>query len=153
LVLRETHRFHYRPVFAKGHLRWDFERLLEGVRAGIRCAQSAAIEMGGQLQSVGVDSWGVDYGLLDADGRLLEDPISYRDGRTAGVMEDVFTRVPRDEIFARTGIQFLALNTLYQLVAHVRGGLTTKAARLLMIPDLCHHMLCGSLMGERTNAS
>src|SRR5262249_12354261 len=64
-----------------------------------------------------------------------------------------FTRVPRDEIFARTGIQFLALNTLYQLVAHVRGGLTTKAARLLMIPDLCHHMLCGSLMGERTNAS
>jgi len=153
LVLRETHRFHYRPGWSKGHLRWDFERLLEGVRAGIRSAHSAALEMGGVLESVGVDSWGVDYGLLDADGRLLEDPISYRDSRTAGIMDEVLARVPREEIFARTGIQFLPFNTLYQLVAHARAGLPARAARLLMVPDLCHHMLCGSVVGERTNAS
>ncbi|PYQ49471.1 MAG: rhamnulokinase, partial [Acidobacteria bacterium] len=153
LVLRETHRFHYRPGWSNGHLRWDFERLLEGVRAGIRSAHSAALEMGGVLESVGVDSWGVDYGLLDADGRLLEEPISYRDSRTGGIMDEVFARVPREEIFARTGIQFLPFNTLYQLVAHARAGLPAHAARLLMVPDLCHHMLCGSVVGERTNAS
>jgi rhamnulokinase len=153
LVLRETHRFHYRPGWAAGHLRWDFERLLEGVRAGIRSAHSAAAEMGGRLESVGVDSWGVDYGLLDADGRLVEDPISYRDSRTTGIMDEVLARVPRQDVFARTGIQFLPFNTLYQLVAHARAGIPASAVRLLLVPDLCHHMLCGSMASERTNAS
>jgi rhamnulokinase len=153
LVLRETHRFHYRPGWTAGHLRWDFERLLEGVRAGIRSAHSAAAEMGGRLESVGVDSWGVDYGLLDADGRLIENPISYRDSRTTGIMEEILAQVPRQDIFARTGIQFLPFNTLYQLVAHARAGIPASAVRLLLVPDLCHHMLCGSLVSERTNAS
>ena len=153
LVLREAHRFQYAPRHSAGHLRWDFAALLEGVRDGLRRAPSVARELGGHLESVGVDSWGVDYGLVDDDGRLLEDPICYRDARTEGVMEEVFARLPREEIFARTGIQFLALNTLYQLVAHARSGLPAGAARLLMIPDLCHHELCGSLVGERTNAS
>lgn len=153
LVLRETHRFRYAPRPLAGHLRWDFEALLEGIREGLRRAPPVAEELGGRLESVGVDSWGVDYGLVDDDGRLLEDPISYRDERTEGVMEDVFARLPREEIFARTGIQFLPLNTLFQLVAHVRDGLPARAAKLLMIPDLCHHVLCGSLVGERTNAS
>jgi rhamnulokinase len=102
---------------------------------------------------VGVDSWAVDYGLLDGDGRLLEDPVCYRDERTQGVMDEVCARLGRDEIFGRTGIQFLPFNTIYQLVAHVREGWPERAARLLMIPDLCHHALCGSLVGERTNAS
>ncbi len=153
LVLREAHRFQYAPRRVAGHLRWDLAALLEGIREGLRRAPSVASELGGRLQSVGVDSWGVDYGLVDDAGRLLEEPISYRDERTEGVMETVFARVPREEIFARTGIQFLALNTLYQLVAHARDGLPPRAARLLMIPDLCHHLLCGSLVGERTNAS
>jgi len=153
LTLRETHRFHYAPRRVDGHLRWDFGRLLEGLRDGIRSARSAAAELGGGLDSVGVDSWAVDYGLLDAEGRLLEEPICYRDERTEGVMDDVSARVGRDEIFGRTGIQFLPFNTLYQLVAHSRDGWPAKAARLLMIPDLCHHELCGSLVSERTNAS
>ena len=91
--------------------------------------------------------------MLDDDGRLLEEPIAYRDERTQGVMEKVFALVPREEIFARTGIQFLALNTLYQLYAHARAGLPRHASRLLLIPDLCHHHLCGSVHGELTNAS
>jgi rhamnulokinase len=153
LVLREAHRFHYAPRQTSGHLRWDFDRLLEGVREGIRRATPVAGELGGRLESVAVDSWGVDYGLLDHGDRLLEYPISYRDGRTEGLVDEVCARVSREEIFARTGIQFLPLNTLYQLVAHVRDGLPANAARLLMIPDLCHHMLCGSLLGEHTNAS
>ncbi len=151
--LEEVHRFHYAPRLHDGHLRWDFARLLEGVDEGLRRARRAAAEHGMHLQSVGVDSWGVDYGLVDASGRLLEDPIAYRDGRTDGVMEQVFARVPRAEIFERTGIQLLPFNTLFQLYAHVRSGLPRGAARLLMIPDLCHHHLCGSVVSEATNAS
>ena len=95
----------------------------------------------------------MDYGLIDADGRLTEEPICYRDNRTDGVMEQVFASVPREEIYRRTGIQFHQLNTLYQLAAHVREGLPREAARLLLIPDLCHHLLCGSQLSERSDAS
>jgi rhamnulokinase len=153
LALHEAHRFHYPPRRVGGHLRWEMDRLLDGVRDGIRRAQSVAAALGGRLESVGVDSWGVDYGLIDAGGRLLEDPVCYRDERTEGVMDRVWTCVPRAEIFARTGIQHLAINTLYQLAVHVREGLPARAFRLLLIPDLCHHMLCGSCVTERTNAS
>lgn len=153
LSLREAHRFHYEPREVSGHLRWDFAALLAGIKEGLRRAPSIAESMRGRLASVGVDSWGVDYGLLDAEGHLLEEPISYRDARTEGVMEEIGARIGREEIFARTGIQFLPFNTLYQLVAHRRDGLPAAAVRLLMIPDLCHHMLCGSISGEHTNAS
>src|SRR6185503_8188294 len=88
----------------------------------------------------------------DAEGRLIEEPISYRDLRTQGLMEDVCARLTRADIYARTGIQFLACNTLYQLVAHARSGLPPRA-RLLLVADLCHHLLCGSVVSERTNAS
>src|SRR2546428_13922094 len=153
LLLRETHRFHYAPRRVAGHLRWDFAGLLEGLRTGIRRASSAAAELGGRLETVGVDSWAIDYGLLDGEGQLLEDPICYRDERTDGIMDEVSARLGRADIFDRTGIQFLPFNTIYQLVAHARQGWPERAARLLMIPDLCHHALCGSLAGERTNAS
>jgi rhamnulokinase len=153
LRLEELHRFQYAPRRAAGHLRWDMQRLLAGLRAGLARARDAVAARGERLASVGVDSWAVDYGLLDAEGRLLEEPVCYRDERTQGVMEAVFARVPRAEIFARTGIQFLPLNTLYQLFAHVREGLPPAAARLLLVPDLCHQFLCGSRVGERTNAS
>ncbi len=151
--LREVHRFDYAPRLREGHLRWDFARLEAGLTTGLQRARAAAEAEGGRLESVGVDSWGVDYGLLDAGGRLIEEPVCYRDARTDGEMERVLARVPRPEIFGRTGIQFLQLDTLYQLAAHMREGLPTGAARLLMIPDLCHHLLCGSSVGERTNAS
>lgn len=156
LTLREVHRFSYEPSLRNGHLRWDMARLRRALTDSLGHAGRALWLLGGTLSSVGVDSWAVDYGLLDAGGCLLEDPISYRDVRTAasgGVMGDVFARVPRDEIFRRTGIQFLPFNTIFQLAAHVREGLPPRAARLLMMPDLCHQELCGSRVGEFTNAS
>jgi rhamnulokinase len=151
--LVEAHRFQYAPRQVDGHLRWDMTRLLEGVRAGLRHAADAATSRGGELISLGVDSWGVDYGLVDDEGSLIEEPICYRDERTSGVMADVFAHVPREAIFDATGIQLLPFNTLFQLAAHVRAGLPPRAARLLLIPDLCHHALCGSVIGELTNAS
>ncbi len=151
LSLEEVHRFRYEPQTSAGHLRWPFARIVEGLKEGLRRANAAAA--GEAISTVGVDSWGVDYGLLDAGGRLLEDPVCYRGGRTEGEMERVLRKVPREEIFQRTGIQFLHLNTLYQLHVHVREGLPAGARRLLMIPDLCHHALCGSTTGEYTDAS
>ncbi len=123
LQTREVHRFSYPPRQASGRLRWDFASVLEGIRTSIRLAVPAAEAAGGRLTSLGVDSWGVDYGLLDESGHLLEDPICYRDERTATMMSEVFARMGREEIFRRTGIQFMPINTLYQLAAHVREGL------------------------------
>jgi rhamnulokinase len=151
--LDEVHRFHYAPRPVAGHLRWDMARLFDGLRESVVRAVEATAGVGGRLASLGVDSWAVDYGFVDVEGRLLEEPVCYRDPRTEGVMDEVFALVPREEIFARTGIQFLSLNTLYQLFAHVRAGLPARAARLLLIPDLCHQFLCGSTVSERTNAS
>ena len=85
----------------------------------------------------------MDYGLVDAGGRLLEDPVCYRDERTRGVMEEIFADVPREEVFARTGIQFLDFNTLFQLRAHAVEGLPRGAKRLLLIPDLINFFLTG----------
>jgi rhamnulokinase len=153
LEVREVHRFHYAPRVADGHLRWDMPQLAGGMRAGLCRARDAARSSGGELISAGVDAWGVDYGLVDREGNLLEDPICYRDGRTIGAIDRVCARVTRETIFEATGIQFLPFNTLFQLAAHVRAGLPARAARLLLIPDLCHHVLCGSTVGELTNAS
>jgi len=153
LVQDEVHRFHYAPAPSGGRLRWPFGRILGGLKEGLAAGQRAAAERQGSIDTVGVDSWGVDYGLLDAGGRLLDDPVCYRDHRTDGAMEQVLRRVSREEIFHRTGIQFLQFNTLFQLHVHVRDGLPAGARRLLMIPDLCHHALCGSVSSEYTNAS
>lgn len=153
LRFAEVHRFHYAPRRVGTHLRWDVAGLMDGVREGLQRAHRAATAAGARLASAGVDSWGVDYALLDNDGRLVEEPVCYRDERTSGVMDAVFAVVPRDEIFARTGIQCLQFNTIYQLWAHARDGVPDRARCLLLIPDLCHHHLCGSLVSERTNAS
>lgn len=153
LQLREVHRFHYAPRILDGHSRWDMAQLVDGIHLALCRARDAARSEGGDLISAGVDAWGVDYGLIDDDGDLVEEPICYRDDRTAGVMDDVFARIPRETIFEATGVQLLPFNTLFQLAAHVRAGLPKRAARLLLIPDLCHHLLSGSLAGELTNAS
>jgi rhamnulokinase len=153
LELREVHRFRYEPRERDGHLRWDFDLLLQGVSDGLRAAGAAAREVDGRVRSVGVDSWAVDYALFDGDGRLVEHPVCYRDARTASVMDGVFQVVSRDAVFLRTGIQFLPFNTLFQLVAHAREGLPPGARRLLMIPDALHYRLTGVAAGERTNAS
>src|SRR5215831_16204154 len=151
--LQEIRRFQYPPSESAGHLRWDLCRIFEEIKAGLRAAASEARQRAQVIQSVGVDSWGVDYGLIDADGNLCERPICYRDTRTEGVMEKVFACVPRAQIFERTGIQFLQLNTLFQLFAHARTGLPPNARTLLLIPDAINFFLTGRRVCEYTNAT
>jgi rhamnulokinase len=100
-----------------------------------------------------VDSWAVDYGLINRKGELIEHPVCYRDRRTEGVMEQVFTQISRKEIFERTGIQFQVFNTLFQLYAHARAGFPDAAEKLLLIPDLIHYFLTGRAVSEYTNST
>lgn len=152
-LLEEVRRFHYPASLTEGHLRWDFARIFDEIKQGLRDAGARARQLGRPVESLGVDSWAVDYGLLDAQGELLENPVCYRDERTQGALAEVFARVPREEIFERTGIQFLALNTLYQLYAHQREGIPGRATRLLLIPDLINYFLTGRAVTEYTNAT
>jgi rhamnulokinase len=152
LLLEEVRRFHYPPRLRDGHLRWNFSEIFDEIKTGAREAGERARALGRAIKSIGIDSWGVDYGLIDREGKLLEDPICYRDGRTQGIVEKVFERVSRAEIYDRTGIQFLEFNTLFQLYAHARAGLP-ETARLLQIPDLINFFLSGKVVSEYTNAT
>ncbi len=151
LELEEVHRFPNRPVMLHGHRFWNMLGLWDEILAGLCKARKLV----GTLDSIGVDTWGVDYGLVDAGGFLLGQPFQYRDHRTDGVMEQVFAHVPRDVLYRRTGIQFMPINTLFQLYAHERmqPGALAHAHRLLLIPDLLHNWLCGSFSSEYTNAT
>jgi len=152
VAIAEAHRFPNGPIELAGTLRWDFDRLLAEVKRGIATAVGAA---GGVIHGLGVDSWGVDFGLLDDRGVLLEPPYHYRDSRTIGVMEEAFRRIPRREIYERTGIQFMQINTLYQLFSmRLRGdSILDKARKMTFIADLVSHSLCGRLYAEYTLAS
>src|SRR5437867_526019 len=153
LRLEEVHRFQYPPSRWNGHLCWDAAYIFSEIKAGLREASGRAQQIGRPIHSIGVDSWGVDYGLVDSEGNLLGEPICYRDERTQGEMERVFERVSAEEIVARTGIQFLVFNTLFQLSAHRRAGIPKTAARLLLMPDLMHFFLTGTAATEYTNAT
>jgi rhamnulokinase len=153
LMLEEVRRFHYPASESDGYLRWDLPAIFDEIKMGLRAAGTRARELGRKVQSIGVDSWAVDYGLIDDAGQLVELPICYRDQRTQGVMEQVFSSVPRAEIFARTGIQFLVFNTLFQLHAHSHSGIPKAATRLLLIPDLINCFLTGRAVTEYTNAT
>jgi len=120
---------------------------------GIRTAADRARDLDRPVRSIGVDSWGVDYGLIGAEGELIERPVCYRDERTQGVMNQVFRRVSREEIFERTGIQFLIFNTLFQLYAHAQAGIPKAATKLLLIPDLINFLLTGRFTTEYSNAT
>jgi rhamnulokinase len=141
LELREVHRFWNGPVRVHGRLHWDILHLYRSTLDGLR--------MAGTLDGIGIDSWAVDYGLLDADGRLLGNPVHYRDSRTDGVMERVLAKVPAADLYTATGLQQLPFNTIYQLSAEV----LESASNLLMIPDLLGYWLTGEVGVERTNAS
>lgn len=151
LHLEEIHRFANRSVLLRGHRFWNIVGLWDEILIGLQKARRVA----GSLDSIGIDSWAVDYGLVDQHGLLLGQPFHYRDHRTDGVMEQVFTQLKREDLYARTGIQFLPFNTLYQLQAQQQLQPTAlqRAHRLLMIPDLLHSWLSGSLVSERTNAT
>jgi rhamnulokinase len=149
--LEEAHRFANVPVRAAGTLHWDVLRLWNDILDGLAMARQAH----GELVGIGVDTWGVDFGLLDANASLLGNPVHYRDARNDGVMEHAFEIVPRDEIFARTGLAFLPFNTLYQLLALKRGNSPQLqiASGLLLMPDLLHCWLSGTCAAEYTIAS
>lgn len=152
VTLDELHRFPNGPVPIAGSLRWNVLGLWDGIREGL-CR--AAGKGGKDVASVGVDTWGVDYVLLDAAGELLGLPYHYRDARNRGMIADACAHVPRQAIFAETGLQFIEINTLYQLLAHRKhdGHLLDAADRLLMMPDFFHWCLCGSRVVEFTDAT
>lgn len=152
LRLEEIHRFPNTPVRTLGNLHWDVLKLFDEIKQGLRLALQ---ETGGELDGVGVDTWGVDFGLLGEDGELLGNPFHYRDERTNGMMEETFKVVPREEVFGRTGIQFMQLNSLYQLVAMVKNGSTALkcASTLLFMPDLFNYWLTGRKVSEFSIAS
>ena len=147
LRLEEVHRFPNVPGKVAGTLYWDVLRLFTDVLDGVRRA--------GQVDSIGVDTWGVDFALLDRAGRLLGNPIHYRDRRTAGMLAEALRRVPAQEIYSRTGIQLLEINTLYQLLAmSLQGDPQLEASeRLLMMPALFSAWLCGGRASELTDVS
>ena len=151
LELAELHRFPNVPVQLPTGLYWDTLRLFHEICEGIR-ASAKAVD---QLDGVAVDTWGVDFGLLGSEGELLQNPRHYRDARTNGVPEEVFGKVSRDEIFRQSGLQFMAINSLYQLYAVQRDSpeLLTLASKLLFMPDLFNYFLTGTFAAERTIAS
>jgi len=152
LAVDELHRFPNTPVRDGNALCWDTDRLLEEVRRGL---DVAVHERNLALDGVGVDAWGVDFGLLGDGGRLVEKCRHYRDSRNNGMVEKVFECVPREEVFRYTGIQFMQINSLYQLYAMKLGDASALAAgrQLLHIPDLFNYWLTGVARSETTIAS
>ena len=150
LELKEIHRFSNDPVNLNGTLYWDILRLFFEIKQGI----TKAVNDGG-FDAIGIDTWGVDFGLLDERGNLIDNPVHYRDERTDGMMEEVFSIVPKDEIYRITGNQIMRINTLYQLyyVSKYRPELLARAKHMLFIPDLFAYFLTGSIMAEYTIAS
>lgn len=150
--LEELHRFANGPVVVADTLRWDVLRLWSEIQVGL---SKAAAKYGTAAVSVGVDSWGVDYVLLTKTGEMLGQPYCYRDARTTGQLDATLRRVPRAEIFAQTGLQFMEINSLYQLLAfqQTNRALLDQADKFLMMADVFHWLMCGSQVVEFTNAT
>jgi rhamnulokinase len=149
LTSEEVHRFPNEPVEYGGALHWDVLRLWFEVRRAFSLLQQP------NVAGIGVDTWGVDYALLGGRGELLQNPYHYRDRRTEGVMEEVLRKVSKEEIYKATGIQFMPINTIYQLYAAQlqTPSILAAATRLVTIPDLFNYWLTGNAVCEFTNAS
>ena len=150
LKLQETNRFENPQTNLLGHVHWNMLFLYREIVEGLRRAKTL-----GTPVSIGIDTWGVDYGLVDASGRLLGLPYSYRDPRLDGVMDETCARLGRRRIYDATGTQFMPINTLFQLLAEAKepDTLLDRAARFLMVPDLINYWLSGVLSNELTIAS
>jgi rhamnulokinase len=149
LQLEELHRFPNEPVALPDALHWDALGLYREVLVGLGRAAHAEPE----LRSVGIDGWGIDYGLLDAEGRLLGNPYAYRDPRVTRGVDHVHARLPAERLYERTGLQFLPFNTIYQLAASLGTPELASAATMLLVPDLIGYWLSGVRVAEATNAS
>ncbi|MGY8823881.1 MAG: rhamnulokinase [Candidatus Latescibacterota bacterium] len=150
LTLEELHRFANNPVRLFDRLYWNPLGLFAEMKQGLALA---ARQQNISVDSVGIDTWGVDFALLGPDDALLDNPRNYRDPRTDGMLEQAFDRVPREEIFAHTGIQFMKLNTLYQLLSMRSSPLLEQAKTLLLMGDLFHFFFTGSKVCEFSNAT
>jgi len=150
VTLQEIYRFTNGPVQVGQHIYWDVRRLFEEVKQGLGMAGRTA-----RLASMGLDAWGNDFCLLDSSGALLEDPHSYRDPRTDGVMQKAFEKMSREDIYNRTGVQFMQHNTLFQVYSMVldKSPLLEAADTYLMIADLFNYWMCGERCCELTNAT
>ena len=149
LTITEVHRFkHEAKEFEDRGLRWEWAKIVEEVKTGLTKAQEH-----GEIVSIGIDTWGVDYGLIDAQGELIEDPYCYRDARTDGVMKEISDSIGREWIYAKTGVQFTFFNTAYQLYAARNSTALRQAERFLMLPDLLNYVFSGSKSTDLTDAS
>lgn len=148
LHLEEVHRFGNGAVPVHGSLYWDVLGIHREVLVGVR-----EVARTGPLHGIGIDSWAIDYGLVDRDGRLVANPRSHRDGRTDGVPARVRKAVPDTELYDVTGLQQLQFNTIYQLVSELGTPALEAAERMLLLPDLLTYWLTGEVGAERTNAS
>jgi rhamnulokinase len=148
LTLDEVHRFPNGPIRVGYHLHWDVLRLFDEIKTGL-CKTGQIASLG----SLGLDTWGVDFTLLDRDDQLVGNPYHYRDPHTNGALEKAFSEVNRDEIFARTGIQFMQINSLYQLFVMRGSAALEQAKTFLMIPDLFNFWLTGCKANEYSEAT
>lgn len=148
--MEELHRFSNDPVFLGDTMYWDVLRLFHEVKQGMLKSKSY-----GQVSGIGVDTWGVDFGLVNAKGRLLDNPVHYRDSRTAGMPEESFQLVDKDWFYRLTGNQFMEINTVFQLMAVKKYSpeLLQQADALLLMPDLFQYFLSGNMVSETSIAS
>lgn len=150
ITLEEVHRFSNDPVSVGGTVYWDVLRLFYEIKQGIVKAKIA-----GGFDSIGIDTWGVDFGLIDSEGKLMENPVHYRDTRTAGLVEESFKIMPKEKLYGITGIQFMELNTLFQLISlkKYRPWMLERADKMLFMPDLFAYMLTGKMCAEYSIAT
>ncbi len=150
ITLEEVHRFSNDPVSVGGTVYWDVLRLFYEIKQGIVKAKIT-----GGFDSIGIDTWGVDFGLIDSEGKLMENPVHYRDARTVGLVDEAFKTMPKEKLYGITGIQFMELNTLFQLISlkKYRPWMLERADKMLFMPDLFGYMLTGKMCAEYSIAS
>ena len=159
IQLEEIHRFENNQKMIDGHLRWDFDALFNELKIGLK---KAFAKYGDEIESIGIDTWGVDYGFLDKDGKLISTPICYRDDRTKGMLELAFQKLPKEEFFQHAANQFMEINTAFQLLSAVTAckadtnmayDNVIRAKKLLFMPDLFNYFLTGKCYNEFTISS
>ena len=148
LTLRENHRFSNDPVIANGRMYWDILRIFHEIKQSI----TKTVLDGDNVRSIGIDTWGVDYALIDRFGNMLANPTHYRDTRTEGIADYVAKTIPMDQLYATAGIQCMNFNTIFQLAADLRDDphAFDRAERMLNIPDLLNYFLTGKMANEYT---
>ena len=156
IQLEEIHRFENNQKMIDGHLRWDFNALFNELKTGLK---KAFAKYGDEIESIGIDTWGVDFGLLDKDGKLISTPVCYRDDRTKGMLELAFQKLPKEEFFQHAANQFMEINTAFQLLSATVEtspcGVSElqRAEKLLFMPDLFNYFLTGKCYNEFTISS